>query len=63
MRTLNQLFLKGEMTRPLGILAIMASFGDVTDTTAWFHGFGLPPTGAQDWLEQQNTRARLRPCA
>ena len=63
MGALNQLFMKGEMTRPLEILASMDRYGDVTDTTAWFRDFGLPPTPFEDWLQQQNTQARIRPCS
>ncbi|MGB4777231.1 SDR family oxidoreductase [Microbacterium sp.] len=53
MRVIDRLFLKGEMTRPLGILASMDRHGDVTDTTAWFRDFGTPSTPFAEWIAQQ----------
>ncbi|GAB3116675.1 NAD(P)H-binding protein [Janibacter alkaliphilus] len=53
MRAVNRLFLRGRMTRPLGILTSMDRHGDVTDTTAWFRDFGAPPTPFTQWVAQQ----------
>lgn len=53
MRAVNRLFLNGEMTRPLGILASMNRHGDVTDTADWFRDFGTPPTPFAQWIAQQ----------
>ena len=61
MRAVNRLFLKGAMTRPLGILASMGRYGDVTDTTEWFRDFGTPPTPFSQWIEQQRTNITERP--
>lgn len=60
MRAINRLFLKGEMTRPLGILDSIDRHGDVTDTTAWFQDFGTPPTPFTGWiaLQRENTTER-----
>lgn len=61
MRAVNRLFLKSAMTRPLGILASMGRYGDVTDTTEWFRDFGTPPTPFSQWIEQQRTNITERP--
>lgn len=53
MRTVDRLFLRGGMTRPLGILASMDRHGDVTDTADWFRDFGIPPTPFAEWLARQ----------
>ncbi|WP_010532649.1 SDR family oxidoreductase [Brachybacterium squillarum] len=53
MRAVNRLALKGEMTRPLGILSSMDRHGDVTDTSAWFRDIGAPPTSFPDWIARQ----------
>lgn len=58
MRAINRLLLKGEMTRPLGVLASMDRHGDVTDTTAWFRDFGTPPTSFARWIAGQRDDAR-----
>ena len=61
MRAVNRLFLKSAMTRPLGILASMGRYGEVTDTTEWFRDFGTPPTPFSQWIEQQRTNITERP--
>ncbi len=53
MRTINKLFLKGAMTRELGILASMNRYGDVTDTADWFRDFGVPQTSFEQWIAEQ----------
>ena len=60
MRAINRLFLKGEMTRPLGILDSIDRHGDVTDTTAWFQDFGTPPTPFARWIALQRDNAAER---
>ncbi|RRD07376.1 NAD-dependent epimerase/dehydratase family protein [Arachnia propionica] len=57
MGAVNRLFLKGEMTRPLGILASMNRHGDVTATTDCFRDFGIPPTPFAQWIAQQRAIA------
>lgn len=61
MRAINRLFLKGEMTRPLGILASIDRYGDVADTTAWFQDFGIPPTPFTRWIAGQHDNTTERP--
>lgn len=61
MRAINRLFLRGEMTRPLDILASIDRHGDVTDSTAWFRDFGTPPTPFTEWIAQQRDNTTERP--
>lgn len=57
MRVINRLFMGGSMTRVLGIMTSMNTYGDVTDTTGFYRDFGTPATDFATWLEQQRAQA------